>query len=362
MNANSMDTKSLKPILSICIPTFNRAPLLKSALQCILPQVKAHSDEVELVISDNASTDGTAEVIEWARQLGPFRYRRNTENIGACRNIVGLTSELAAGEYCWILPDDDIVREDAISRLLSIIKSNSDVDYFFLNVSPRSAESREQFAQPVKGEDYPALEPTKSRDLECYRLDEWEELIDPEIDDVFLGSIMCSIFRLSAWNAYDLKITANDVSMDSLKMTYPHAVVFANTMKNVKAYYIGYPCVITFWGRQEWAGYVPMIYLVRLQELLDLYEEKGVSKWRIDKCRKAILKNSSLYLRLMLRRENIQGIEYFSLGKFIWRNRRHPIMLFRTLVLASVPEQFVRILRRIRAQLAKNVKNVLRLS
>lgn len=349
-----MTTKISKPILSICIPTFNRAALLESALLCILPQVKEFGGEIELVISDNASSDETADVINWAKQLGPFRYHRNPQNIGACRNIIGLTRELAKGEYCWILPDDDIVRPDAISRILSIIKSNLDVDYFFVNVSPRSAESREQFGRPVRGEDYPTLEPTKARELTSYRLQQWEELIDPDIDDVLLGSIMCSIFRLSVWNTFDLKISDTDVYMDSLELTYPHAVILANTMKNAKAYYIGYPCVITFWGRQDWAGYVPMIYLVRLQELIDLYEKNGISKWRIKKCRKAILRNSSSYLRLMLRKENVQGIEYFSLTDFIGRNKRHPIVLLRTLMLASIPEKFVQVLRQIRTRL-KNV-------
>ena len=49
--------------LSICIPTFNRGDFLKRLLVDILENERSH--EVEIVISDNASTDNTDEVVEF---------------------------------------------------------------------------------------------------------------------------------------------------------------------------------------------------------------------------------------------------------------------------------------------------------
>jgi abequosyltransferase len=48
----------MRPLLSICIPTYNRSQYLKQALETYVSNA-AFDDEVEIVISDNASTDNT---------------------------------------------------------------------------------------------------------------------------------------------------------------------------------------------------------------------------------------------------------------------------------------------------------------
>ena len=50
-----------QPLLSICIPTYNRASYLEGAIQNIITD-NAFGDEVEIIISDNASTDNTEEI------------------------------------------------------------------------------------------------------------------------------------------------------------------------------------------------------------------------------------------------------------------------------------------------------------
>ena len=72
-------------LLSIGIPTFNRAELLHSALFSLAPQIKEFQGEVELIVSDNNSQDNTEEVVKWAQQFGPIQYHQNDENIGACQ-------------------------------------------------------------------------------------------------------------------------------------------------------------------------------------------------------------------------------------------------------------------------------------
>jgi abequosyltransferase len=53
----------MQPTLSICIPTYNRAGLLKDLLECLSVQLTTDiSEKVEVVISDNCSTDRTKEV------------------------------------------------------------------------------------------------------------------------------------------------------------------------------------------------------------------------------------------------------------------------------------------------------------
>jgi abequosyltransferase len=53
-----------QPILTIAIPTYNRDFILSKALDNLLPQLSIYEDDIELIISDNASTDNTQEVIK----------------------------------------------------------------------------------------------------------------------------------------------------------------------------------------------------------------------------------------------------------------------------------------------------------
>jgi len=72
------------PILSICIPTYNRAEYLDQTLYSITNQkIFQETEYVEIVISDNCSEDNTAEICEnYIRRYGDkVRYYRNTENI-----------------------------------------------------------------------------------------------------------------------------------------------------------------------------------------------------------------------------------------------------------------------------------------
>lgn len=90
--------------VSIGLPTYNRVDLLSRAIDSVLRQT--HSD-LELVISDNASTDDTQRVCEeYARRDARIRYIRQPENIGLTGNFNGVLSA-AKGEYFLWLADDD---------------------------------------------------------------------------------------------------------------------------------------------------------------------------------------------------------------------------------------------------------------
>lgn len=101
--------------LSICIPTYNRAPYLAETLDNVLAQA---TDEVEVIVSDNASIDDTAEVVRARQARFPrLTYFRQPENRGADRNYLQSVA-LAQGEWCWLLGDDDLLEAGAISYVL----------------------------------------------------------------------------------------------------------------------------------------------------------------------------------------------------------------------------------------------------
>lgn len=101
-------------LISFCIPTYNRAQYLRETLACILPQL---GPDVEVVISDNASTDETWEVVElYQRKFPGIRYISNKTNLGYDRNLLSCL-EHASGEYVWFFGSDDLLDEDGIETV-----------------------------------------------------------------------------------------------------------------------------------------------------------------------------------------------------------------------------------------------------
>jgi glycosyltransferase involved in cell wall biosynthesis len=108
--------------LTIAIPTYNRQHCLAELLPVLIFQSRAANAtavRVEIVISDNASTDSTREYVldNFANDL---RYFRNESNIGAAANFIECVSK-ASGRYIWIFGDDEILVEHAVERLLELL-------------------------------------------------------------------------------------------------------------------------------------------------------------------------------------------------------------------------------------------------
>ena len=107
--------------LSICIPTYNRSGCLKECLDSILRSVVGYESQIEIIISDNASTDDTAYIIHSFQINYPWlRCHRNAENIGGDRNIY-LVATMALGEYIWLFGDDDKMMAGAVPAILNKI-------------------------------------------------------------------------------------------------------------------------------------------------------------------------------------------------------------------------------------------------
>ncbi len=110
--------------LSFCIPTYNRGAYLGRLIESIASQ---WTDEVEIVISDNASTDNTEEIIaDYQKKYPRIVYSKSETNLGPDRNYLRAV-ELAQGEYCWLFGSDDYLAEGAIARMLGEIQDNRDI-------------------------------------------------------------------------------------------------------------------------------------------------------------------------------------------------------------------------------------------
>lgn len=110
--------------LSICIPTYNFGKFIGETLDSIIPNIV---DDVEVVILDGGSTDNTAEVVaQKIQNRTDIHYYRQDVRGGIDRDIATVVS-LARGEYCWLFSADDIMKSDAVNKILDAISSKYDV-------------------------------------------------------------------------------------------------------------------------------------------------------------------------------------------------------------------------------------------
>jgi glycosyltransferase involved in cell wall biosynthesis len=113
-----------EPLVSVGIPTFNRVGTLARAAESVLAQT--HS-EVELVISDNASGDGTDLLgRELCERDGRVRYLRSAVNRGPTANFNALFRELR-GDYVMLLSDDDWLDDDYVAVCLAELRARREL-------------------------------------------------------------------------------------------------------------------------------------------------------------------------------------------------------------------------------------------
>jgi glycosyltransferase involved in cell wall biosynthesis len=100
----------------------------------LLPQVDQHSSKIEVVISNNGSTDNTHDIInKYVRNFHGINFviNHNDSNLGFFGNF-SKVKELSTGEFIWILSDDDHVDARFLSFLIYILQSNMEIGVFFL--------------------------------------------------------------------------------------------------------------------------------------------------------------------------------------------------------------------------------------
>lgn len=118
------NSQQIQPFISVIIPTRERADTLLFAIKTALDQ---HSDDYEVIVSDNFSQDNTKKVVEG---FGDPRlvYVNSGRRLSMCDNYeFGL--EHARGEYVIFIGDDDAIMPGAIDKLQLTIKSNPNLVY-----------------------------------------------------------------------------------------------------------------------------------------------------------------------------------------------------------------------------------------
>ncbi len=111
-----------QPLVSIGIPTYNRVALLKRSIESALNQ---DYKNIEVIVSDNASTDGTESVCQfYCGQDARLKYVRHPQNRGASANFTDVLKN-ASGQFFMWLGDDDWIDAAYVSSCVQQFVSDA---------------------------------------------------------------------------------------------------------------------------------------------------------------------------------------------------------------------------------------------
>jgi glycosyltransferase involved in cell wall biosynthesis len=142
------------PLLSIAIPSFNRCSQLIACLNMFAEDAKLIGlENFEIVVSDNASTDRTEEMVhQWRLSKTEIKsaYFKNEKNLGVDANC-HLAIERSKGHFVWLFSDDDEITKGALRRVHDELLSRPNVCFCFANYLILVGDREEQSSCHERG-------------------------------------------------------------------------------------------------------------------------------------------------------------------------------------------------------------------
>ncbi len=309
--------------LTICIPTFNRFRNLDNLLNSIVKN-NITNKSVEVIVSDNASTDITGNIVKKYNKNLQLKYFKNSYNLGMAKNIINCT-KYANGEFIWILGDDDLLFNNSLREIIKLINKNSDCDFFFFN-SLNIPKNRS--LKYLRSNNFLNLENfNKFSKIKFNRKDILKDNINYHDTSDFLGGIFTSIFRNKIWQD-GIKVFKNKKLIEnkkffSLESTFPHTIIFAIKFLDKKSFFSTSVVSMNINNLRDWLDYYPVVRSIRINQIIDLYKKKGLNFFNFYKS-----KNSNLrYIipdlaRIYLFKPTRKG--YVSIYRDIFKNLMFP--------------------------------------
>ena len=104
-------------LISVCIPTYNRSAKLAKLLENLSSVIPLVNSNIEVCISNNASTDESDLLIKEFIPDFTIRYVTQTKNIGSSLNVIEVV-RLSEGEFIFLVGDDDAIIIDGLNSFI----------------------------------------------------------------------------------------------------------------------------------------------------------------------------------------------------------------------------------------------------
>ena len=306
-------------LLSICIPTYNRALNLYNCLHSIKIASKLVSkNKFEVCISDNSSNDDSKNIYKKFNKYLNLKYKKNKKNIGIPKNFINVT-KMAKGEYIWLIGDDDLLLPNSLKKCIDLLDANKKVDFFYVNAFHLDVNYLKRFKKPFDTNNLPK-NMLKFSNYNFSGTLPFFDLISPNISFDFLGGMFLSVFRKSKWeaNLHSLdQLAINDKNIFShFDNTFPHVKIFSKAFCNSVAYFNPKPLVVCLSGVREWTSKYPLVRSFRLVEALIEYRRNGLLLYQYFRCRNFALSHYIPDLVRMLINYKSSGVKNVNI--FFW--------------------------------------------
>jgi abequosyltransferase len=140
--------------LTVCIPTYNDAEYLSFALDSLR---EVAVEGMEIVVSDNSSTDNTGDIIENYKKIYPnLIHHKFSANVGAAKNFLKAV-ELASGKYCVLMGSDDAFVPGGLRKIFKEITTGCDIYMYnsiFCNMNMEPVTGRRYFKRGIPSREF----------------------------------------------------------------------------------------------------------------------------------------------------------------------------------------------------------------
>jgi abequosyltransferase len=121
-----------QPLLTIVVPTYNRAHCLRTVLGALTAELAGLDGRVAIVLGDNASSDDTpTQTAAFAKDWHDTTVLRHESNLGPDENFCRCVEQVRS-PYFWIIGDDDLPRAGVVAALLTLLERSSP-DLVYMN-------------------------------------------------------------------------------------------------------------------------------------------------------------------------------------------------------------------------------------
>ena len=238
-------------ILSICIATLNRAAFIGETLKSIISQA---TEEVEIVIIDGASTDNTEEIVRNFQQKFPrLRYYRLAVKGGVDQDYCKAV-EYATGKMCWLFTDDDLLKPNAISTVLTEIQKGYCL--IVVNAQLKNINFSKELANRL----------IQIQKNEIYLGSELDELFQRVI--TYMSFIGCVIINRDLWLQREKE--------RYFGTEFIHIGVVFQSLLPAPSLVIAEPYISIRYGNAQWSGRAFEIGMIKWPRLLCSFEHLSV--------------------------------------------------------------------------------------
>ena len=241
-------------LLSIVVPTLNRRNLLQPTLDALLIQIE-HCTNVELIVSDNASDDGTNLLFENEKyKYANIRYTKHQSRVEIDQSF-SRSVDLAKGKYVVLFGDDDIAMPGYVSEVLKAILENPNCGFVYVNriIGDENLQNCNEIPHT-----------TEIFGTHCLPVSDFVKRFTH-----WPGFVTCLVFSMKVWNK-DLKLNYLYPGYNFLYRVYMGS-------KDLNVCYIACPLVAQRRGIQSWKKFWPQYWLVSMPSLLKKLEYEGVT-------------------------------------------------------------------------------------